>query len=135
MVCTCHKPGTRRKVAPMGGYHTVDPSRSSVKSVTKGLFSDWIAVRPTAARRRYRGCVAMQSRLAAALTTTAPVPPPSGSSWSLDGRDGLEHGTLCHVCRVSEVSMHGWNLRDKNLIIRRSGRCGNPSSTSFPLYI
>ena len=26
-----------------------------------------------------------------------------GSSWSLDGRDGLEHGTLCHVCRVSEV--------------------------------
>ena len=40
-----------------------------VKCMTKGLFSDWIAVRPTAARRRYRGCVAMQCRLAAALTT------------------------------------------------------------------
>ena len=35
----------------------------------KRFISDGIAVRPTAARRRYRGCVAMRCRLAAALTT------------------------------------------------------------------
>ena len=53
-----------------------------------------------------------------------------GSSWSSDGRDGLEHGTLEHaMCVVSR------DARVESMIIRRSGRCGNPSSTSFPLYI
>ena len=56
-------------------------SRFSDKCRTKGLFSDGIAVRPTAAAARYRGCVAMQRRLAGTLTTYWRVCPPSGSSW------------------------------------------------------
>ena len=56
-------------------------SRFAYKRVTKGLFSDGIAVRPTAATARYWGCVAMRCRLAGTLTTSWRVCPPSGSSW------------------------------------------------------
>ena len=56
-------------------------SRVGLKCITKGLFADVIAVRPTAAAERYRGCVAMRCRLASTLTTYWRVCPPSGSSW------------------------------------------------------
>ena len=40
----------------------------------------------------------------------------------------------CYVWLV-RLDARVWNLRDKNPMIRRSGRCENPSSTSLPLYI
>ena len=42
------------------GSESVDPSRSLVKSVTKGLFSDWIAVRRTVRRAGRQRCLAVQ---------------------------------------------------------------------------
>ena len=64
---------TSREVRSMIVQGLLQPVRSQMYYkrfiLYKGLFSDGIAVRPTAAAARYRGCVAMQCRLAGTLST------------------------------------------------------------------
>ena len=50
----------------------------------------------------------------------------AAGAWTAEMDSSTAHSAMCVVSRDARV---------ESMTIRRSGRCGNPSSTSFPLYI
>ena len=52
-----------------------------------------------------------------------------------DADSSITHRATCTLPWVCMAVAASRDARVESMIIRRSGRCGNPSSTSFPLYI